>query len=161
MPIINELIININNIKYLINAYNLDHQIECIAYGLCEIRQKLKEEYKTNTEEELKKLKLTNELNYEYSYPILLFCGDMNYTSLKTLPFEMYPYIIIECTFFEDTHLLEARNKKHLHITDLIPYFEKYLNTKFILIHFSCRYTKNQIKQYSNNYIFSNVIFWL
>ena len=85
----------------------------------------------------------------------------MNFTSLETLPFSAYPYIIIECTFFNDSHLEKARQKKHLHISDLIPYFEQNQTTTFILIHFSCRYTKNQIKEYSSKYKFNNVIYWL
>ena len=132
LPIINELKININNTDYLINSYHLDHEVECIAYGLSEINA-----------------------------PILLFCGDMNYTSLETLPFSSYPYVIIECTFFNDDHITEARNRQHLHISDLLPYFEQNTTTTFILIHFSCRYTKNQLKEYTLKYKFDNVIYWL
>jgi len=161
IPIINKEIINVNNTNYLIKSYLLDHEVECIAYGLFEIRKKLKEEYKEKTQIELNELLKTNIINEDYNYPILLFCGDMNYTSLETLPFNSYPYIIIECTFFEDIHITEARLKKHLHITDLIPYFKNNLTTKFILIHFSCRYTKNQIKEYSLKYSFNNVIYWI
>lgn len=145
-PIINSLIITINNIDYLINSYYLDHEVECIAYGLSEIRE--------NFEELL-------EINEKYNYPILLFCGDMSYISLETLPFNSYPYVIIECTFFNDDHLEEARQKKHLHISDLIPYFKQNITSTFILIHFSCRYTKFQIKEYSLKYNFDNVIYWL
>jgi ribonuclease BN (tRNA processing enzyme) len=161
LPISNELIININNINYLINSYHLDHEIECIAYGLSEIRKKLKDEYKDKTSEELQELKKTININEEYNYPILLFCGDMNFTSLETLPFSSYPFIIIECTFFDENHIAEARQKKHLHISDLIQYFEKNQTIKFILIHFSCRYTKNQLKEYFSKYKFDNVIYWL
>jgi ribonuclease Z len=161
IPIINEEIINVNNTNYLIKSYLLDHEVECIAYGLFEIRKKLKEEYKERTQNELNELIKTNIINEDYNYPILLFCGDMNYTSLETLPFNSYPYIIIECTFFEDIHINEARLKKHLHINDLIPYFKNNLTTKFILIHFSCRYTKSQIKEYSLKYSFDNVIYWI
>ena len=160
-PIINELKVNITNTDYLIKSYSLDHEVECIAYGLFEIRKKLKDEYKDKLPEELKELKKTVDINETFNYPILLFCGDMNYTSLETLPFDSYPYIIIECTFFNNDHLEEARNKKHLHISDLIYYFENNLTTKFILIHFSCRYTKIQLKEYFLKYKFDNVIYWL
>lgn len=160
-PIINELKIKISNTDYLINSYYLDHEVECIAYGLSEIRKKLKDEFKDKLPDKLLEIKKTTEINEEFNYPILLFCGDMNYTSLETLPFSSYPYIIIECTFFNEIHLDEARQKKHLHITDLLPYFEQNLTIKFILIHFSCRYTKNQIKEYAAKYKFDNVIYWL
>ena len=161
IPIINNLKLNINNINYEINSYYLDHEVECIAYGLSEIRKKLKEEHKDKSQEELQELKKIVEIDEQYNYPILLFCGDINYTSLKTLPFNSYPYVIIESTFFDDSHLNEARQKQHLHISDLIPYFEANKMTKFILIHFSCRYTKNQIKEYSAKYKFDNVIYWI
>jgi len=135
--IIDEVIIKIKDINYLIKSYYLDHEVECIAYGLSEIK------------------------NNKDLQSILLFCGDMNYTSLETLPFELYPYVIIECTFLNDTDIEEARTKKHLHITDLIFYFEKHLLITFILIHFSCKYTKMEIKEYSSKYNFSNVIYWI
>ena len=56
----------------------------------------------------------------------------------------------------------EAINKQHLHINFLLPYVEKHINTKFIFIHFSTRYNKNKIKEYSNKYIhLNNLIFWI
>lgn len=145
VSIIEEVIININNTNYLIKSYYLDHEVECIAYGLSEI--------------------INNKTELTYSnedlYSIILFCGDMNYTSLETLPFEIYPYVIIECTFLNEIDIDEARQKKHLHITDLLQYFEKYPLTNFILIHFSCKYTKMEIKEYLSKYNFSNVIYWI
>jgi len=160
--ILNNLIINIDNIKYYIETIKLDHEVECIGYGLSEIRNKLKNEYNKLSSIELANLKKNNiQIIEEILYPILFFCGDMNYTSLLILPFNSYPYFIIECTFFQLEHIYDARSKKHLHIVDLIPYFQKYINTIFILIHFSCRYTKNQINEYKKKYNFSNVIYWI
>jgi len=161
-PILGNLTININNTKYYIEGKYLDHEVECIGYGLSEIRNKLKQDYKElpgSLLADLKKNKV--EITEEVLYPILFFCGDMGYTSLVTLPFASYPYFIIECTFFEEEHVQEARMKKHLHINDLVPYFNKYVNTKFILIHFSCRYTKSNLKEYEKIYNFDNVIFWI
>jgi ribonuclease BN (tRNA processing enzyme) len=153
--------IEINNIKFYIEAIPLDHEVECYGYGINEIRYKLKEEYLNCKPDELKEIKKTKEITEEKYYSILFFCGDMNYTSLKNLPFSNYPYFIIECTFLEDEHLNEAREKMHLHITDLIPYFTIYDKTKFILIHFSCRYNKSKIKEFATKYSYPNVIYWL
>lgn len=156
------LTINANNSKYYIEAIHVDHGIECICYGLKEIKNKLKDEYKELNSVDLVALKKNKlEITEEKLNPVLFFCGDMNYTSLPTLPFDSYPYFIIECTFFEEDHIQEARIKKHLHISDLVPYFNKHSNTKFILIHFSCRYTKNQLKEYEKIYKYENVIFWI
>lgn len=159
--IIDNLIININNIKYFIEGIKLDHEVECIGYGISEIRNKLKDEYINCTKKEIETLKKSTEITFEYNYPILFFCGDTNYTSLDILPFDKYPVFIIECTFFLSEHIKEARYKKHLHINDLILIFNKYINTKFILIHFSCRYDKKQLNEFKNIYNFPNVIFWI
>jgi ribonuclease Z len=160
-PIMTTLDIKINNTKYHIDCIYLQHDVECVGYGLSEIHNKLKEEYKTLTPNELKELKKGVSITEEQNYPILFFCGDMGHSSLSYLPFDSYPYFIIECTFFEDEHLEEARTKLHLHITDLLEYFVKYINTTFILIHFSCRYTKEELNEYKQKYIFPNVIFWI
>jgi ribonuclease BN (tRNA processing enzyme) len=161
LSIITNLKITVSNTLFDIQSYYLDHEVECIAYGLSECRKKLKDEYKEKTQEELIELKKTETIDEEYLYPVLLFCGDMGYISLETLPFEKYPYVIIECTFFDVKHKDEAIEKKHLHIDNLLPYFDKYKETKFILIHFSCRYTKKELKEYFSKYTFDNVIYWL
>jgi ribonuclease Z len=162
-PIISTIDVTICNTKYNIKAYNLDHEVETFGYGLEEVRTKLKEEYIGLTQTTLENLKKDNvNIMENKNYPILFFCGDMGYTSLETLPFESYPVFIIECSFLESEHIIEARSKQHLHINDLIPYVEKYPETHFIFIHFSCRYHKNLIKQYQNNFKYlKNLLFWI
>jgi len=161
-PISDNLIINTNNTKYYIETINLDHGVECLGYGLSELRNKLKEMYKDLPGQEIAQLKKNKvEITEEIHFPVLFFCGDMNYTSLTKLPFNSYPYFIIECTFFDADHYTEARVKKHLHINDLVIFFTEHPNTKFILIHFSCRYTKSQLKEFEKIYKFDNVIFWI
>jgi len=161
-PIVKEIVLNICNTNYHIKAYNLDHEVETFGYGISESRSKLKEEYIELNQIEINKLKKNNiEITEKKLYPIIFFCGDMNYTSLDTLPFDEYPVFIIECTFLDLEHVKDAREKQHLHITDLIPHISKYQNTKFILIHFSCRYNKSVIKSYETLFDFKNVIFWI
>ena len=162
-PIINNTTININCTKFNIEAINLDHEVECLGYGLSEIRNKLKEEYKMLTQDELTEKKLNNiEITEEKLFPILFFCGDMGFTTLERLPFDKYKLFIIECSFLEDDHIKEAIDKQHLHINHLIPYVEKYNDTHFIFIHFSCRYTKKIIKQYEQKFShIKNITFWI
>jgi ribonuclease BN (tRNA processing enzyme) len=163
IPIVNKKTINVSNTNYLIEAYDLDHDVKTLGYGINEIRSKLKEEYINLEQSQIEELKKSNiEITNNVNYPILFFCGDMNYTSLEILPFETYPVFIIECSFLNDEHLNEAREKKHLHIKDLIPYVETNKNTKFIFIHFSLRYNKSEIKLYKTKYShLENLIFWI
>lgn len=161
-PIIKQTTVKVNCTKFKIEAINLDHEVLCLGYGISEIKKKLKKEYLDKTQNELKLLAKEKDLTEEIVYPILFFCGDMGYTSLDSLPFNNYPLFIIECTFLDECHVNEAINKQHLHINFLLPYVEKHINTKFIFIHFSTRYNKNKIKEYSNKYIhLNNLIFWI
>ena len=115
------------------------------------------------TQNELTELKQKNiEITEEKIFPILFFCGDMGWTTLENLPFDKYKLFIIECSFLEDEHIKEAIDKQHLHINQLIPYVEKYNETKFIFIHFSTRYTKKFIKQYEQKFLYlKNLTFWI
>lgn len=160
-PIIKQTKVTVNSTKINIEAVPLDHDVECFGYGISEIRTKLKEEYKLKSQEELNELSKIQDITDEYLYPILFFCGDMAYTSLDVLPYDKYDLFIIECTFLHEDHINEAYQKQHLHISHLLPIVEKYNNNKFIFIHFSCRYTKTEIKEYIKKYSYlKNVTFW-
>lgn len=161
-PIVKKTNVTVNSIKFNIEAIHLDHEVECIGYGISEVRTKLKEEYKGKSQEELNELSKQVTISDEKLYPILFFCGDMANTSLESLPFSTYNLFVIECTFLFPQHKIEALEKQHLHIDNIITYVEQYPNCKFILIHFSCRYSKNEIKEYINKYEYlKNLIFWI
>lgn len=146
-----------------IQLYKMDHTVECIGYGISEIRDKLKVEFINKTTEELIDIKKTYKITEEKEFPLFLFCGDTGNSILDNLPFDKYPIVIIESSFFHIDHILEAREKKHMHISDLEPYFIKYKETKFILIHFSSRYNIDEIKKYQKEYQekYSNIIFFI
>lgn len=146
-----------------IEAFNMDHSVETIGFGISEIRDKLKPEYQNKPMEELVEIKKVYKITEEKEFPLFLFCGDTSNKILNQLPFDKYPVVIIESTFLDNNHILESIDKKHLHILDLIPYFSKHTNTKFILIHFSCRYDIEEIKTYQKEYEskFENVKFFV
>jgi ribonuclease BN (tRNA processing enzyme) len=161
-PIYNQTKVIVNATTINIEAIHLDHEVDCFGYGLSEVRNKLKEEYLDKTQEELNELSKTSIITNVKLYPILFFCGDMAHTSLDSLPYDKYNLFLIECTFLDPEHEQDAINKQHLHINFLIPYVEKYENINFIFIHFSCKYNKNKIKEYSKKYNYlKNVIFWI
>ena len=100
-----------------IQLYKMDHTVECIGYGISEIRDKLKVEFINKTTEELIDIKKTYKITEEKEFPLFLFCGDTGNSILDNLPFDKYPIVIIESTFFHIDHILEAREKKHMHIS--------------------------------------------
>lgn len=146
-----------------IQSYKMDHSVECIGYGILEIRDKIKAEFINKTTKEIIDIKKTYKITEEKEFPLFLFCGDTGNSILNNLPFDKYPVVIIESSFFHIDHIKESIEKKHIHISDLEPYFIKYKETKFILIHFSCKYTIEEIKQYQKEYQekYSNVIFFI
>ena len=160
-PIVKKTNVTVNSTKFNIEAIHLDHEVETLGYGISEVRTKLRDEYKNYTQEELNKMD-SKIICEERLYPIVFFCGDMANTSLESLPFATYNLFVIECTFLFPEHKIEAIEKLHLHIDDIIIYVEQFPNCKFILIHFSCRYNKNDIRIFSNKYEYlKNLIFWI
>jgi ribonuclease Z len=153
----------INNKLIEIDSYKMDHTIDTIGFGISEIRNKLKEEYIGKSKEELIQIKKTTPLMESVKFPLLFFGGDTGYKIIESLPFDVYPVIIIESTYLNPEHEEKARQKKHLIITDLETYFEKYQYTQFVLIHFSCIYKIDEIKEYQKIYEtkYNNVKFFI
>jgi len=152
IPIIDKHQFSIQGKTIEIKSYQMDHKVESIGFGISEIRNKLKPEFIDKTQQELIEIKKIYKITEEKEVPLFLFCGDTGHNILNNLPFDKYPIVIIESTFLHQEHIQEARTKRHLHITDLELYFDKFKQTKFVLIHFSCRYEVEEIKKYQKEY---------
>jgi ribonuclease BN (tRNA processing enzyme) len=161
--LVNKHRFNIQGKNIEIQAYLMDHSVESIGFGISEIRDKLKQEYIDKPVEELIEIKKTYKITEEKEFPLFLFCGDTGNSVLKELPLSKYPIVIIEATFLHSDHVQESKEKKHIHIQDLEPYFIKHKDIKFVLIHFSCRYDIEEIKKYQQEYQekYENVIFFV
>ena len=155
--------VNINNQTVEIKTYNLDHSVPCLGYSIDKISKKLKQEYKKLSGIELKEIKKSIDIFEEKKIPIILFISDTGKSILDSLPFNNYPIVIIECTFFEEEHYEEATKRKHLHWKDLLPIIQINTETKFILGHFSCRYDEEYLYTKSKEIMgeYKNVIFWI
>jgi len=155
--------LHINNKLIEIDAYKMDHTIDTIGFGISEIRNKLKVQYQGKTQQELVEIKKIDSLMEPIKFPLLFFGGDTGYMALEHLPFDIYPVIVIEATYLNSEHIDKAREKKHLIISDLEMYFERYTTTQFILIHFSCIYKIDDIKEYQKVYEekYNNVNFFI
>lgn len=150
--------------KLIINSYNLDHSVPCLAYSIDVENSRLKEEYKDYEGHQLGEMRRSGiDITEKYLCPMLLFVSDTGKSILETLPFNNYPIIIIECTFFEEEHYEDAVKKKHLHWNDLEPFVKENPNSTFILGHFSCKYSDEYLteKEESIKKDYNNIIFWL
>jgi ribonuclease BN (tRNA processing enzyme) len=158
-PIVdNNIIIIINNQKFRIDTFKLDHSVCCNGYGLSIIKNKLKDEYKNIPSNELSKIKKEHCITYEETTNLILYIHDTGYKSLNYLPFDKYELVIIECTFISDDYD-EAIKRKHLHWNDLEPYIKNNVNTQFLLGHFSSRYKEEELIEFKNkiNILYKNV----
>lgn len=78
-----------------------------------------------------------------------------------------YPYIIHECTFCgpPSRELNEyAQRRGHTHYTQLHPYIASAPNSIFILVHWSIRYSREDVERFfDENYggVPRNVVLWL
>ena len=143
-----------------IETYPMHHGIPCFGYGIYQLRNKLKKEFVGKTGKEIAELKKSGvEITNIQPFPLLFFSGDTDKTILHTLPYHKFKYFIIECTFLLQQDKKQLKTKRHLHYDDLIPYFEKFINTTFILIHFSKKYNKDDLDDFQKEHTYSNVIF--
>jgi ribonuclease Z len=158
--------INIKNTDYDMNIFICDHGIPTISYGFTSISNKLKKEFIGKPGIEIKKLrqsgvKITDEVpTKKFAY----ICD----TSIKILEMHPdildYPVVFIECTFLYHDELENAAKTKHIHWYQLRDYVRKYTNTIFVLIHFSLRYSDEEILEFFAKemglYDISNIKVW-
>lgn len=155
--------IKLNGTNFRIDCYNLDHRVPCKAYGITEFKRKLKNMYQELSGKEISLLKQKVDIYDLEENGILLFVSDTGKSALKSLPFDKYQIVIIECTFLDECHYNESIKRKHLHWFDLEPILKNYPHIQFIFGHFSSRYKNDFIQEFysEKKSIYSNVIFWI
>ena len=155
--------IKIKGKQFEIDTFNLDHRVTSIGFGISMLTKKLKEEYTCLESKEIVELKKTTNIFEIKKQGCILFISDTGKKPLKYLPFNDYQIVIIECTFFDDEHYMEAIERKHLHWKDLEPYIKNNPNTKFCLGHFSTRYKDEYIQEKYTELkeLYPNVFFYL
>lgn len=157
-----------NTGAYYVEGLPSDHGVVSISFGIYEMRRRCKPEYQNLEKSQYAKLKMEKiEFTEMYKFPILCFMSDTNYKPLigsqSDLIFQ-YPTIIIECTFLNSEDLPHAKKKNHIHWEQLKDIIENKPN-KFILIHFSKKYTWLEVKNFfdkqNKQYKLNNITIWL
>lgn len=161
-------IIQLNN-NYKIHVYDLCHNVPCRGYGLQLTRTKLKEQYVGLPSGEIVKLK-KNKVNITETHDekVFAYLTDTTHEVFdKNSELLEYPYVMIECTFLPCR--ISEQNKKdemelaaeshHMHWNNLYPIMKLHKEITFVLIHFSNRYTDEELTQFSKNIPEQNIIF--
>jgi ribonuclease Z len=149
------------------------HTVPCVGYGMVEVRRKLLPKYHGLSQEELNKIKMGTDgkeidISHDVEYPLYVFMGDTNERALYTVDasgklifnktLEKFKIIIIECTFLDKEHLSHAKKDRHMHWDKLEPYIRAHMDTRFILIHFSTRYSVDYIEKFFEKVGLDNVV---
>lgn len=153
----------VNNRNMLIEVINCFHSVPSVGYGLIEVRQKLKEEYKTLAGADIKKLiKEGISVTEPTQLPFFLYLGDTDHRVLDNANIYKYRTIMIECTFIVDSDLEQAHATNHMHWTYLKPHILKNPDITFILYHFSQRYKRIEIDTFFQKEAsdIPNIIIW-
>jgi len=140
------------------------HKIDCVGYAFFDIRKRLRQDLVGTPKEELARLARSGEnINEMTRIPLFAFLGDTThevFTRHGDLLFQL-PIIIVECSFISDDEVANARRTKHMHWNELSVIVHEHPAITFILIHFSKRYTCDQIRSAIQTDKYPNVIPWL
>jgi len=148
--------------NYVVRTFECFHKVPCLGYAFGEKRKRLKKEYASVAGKELGKLRKEGvQIDEEYVIPLFAYVGDTSTIVFEKTPwlFE-YPVIITECTFLYDdgkekgVDLKEKAAKDgHTHWDSLQPIILAHPETTFMLIHFSLRYSEQDVYNFFNGLI--------
>ena len=158
-----------------IQVFEAPHKsgVPAVSYGIYRSKTRLKEEYAHLPKNELGALLRDNKnitLTEHYAEGLLFYTGDTTISLLRErwrdiLP--KYPYMIHEVTFLGmPSAKLDATTaqKGHTHYSQLHPWISAFPDTTFILVHWSLRYSKQDVldffdEQYGG--VPKNVVLWI
>ena len=158
-----------------IQVFEAPHKsgVPAVSYGIYRSKTRLKEEYAHLPKNELGALLRDNKnitLTEHYAEGLLFYTGDTTISLLRErwrdiLP--KYPYMIHEVTFLGmPSAALDATTaqKGHTHYAQLHPWISAFPDTTFILVHWSLRYSKQDVldffeEQYGG--VPKNVVLWI
>ncbi len=112
-----------------------------LGFSVIDVRHKLKEEFTGLSGPELVEQKKNGvEITHRIEVPLVAYLGDTapdNYSELPCV--RDARALLIECTFFEKSHLERARAGRHIHIDDLPKMLEVMNNEQIIITHITRR----------------------
>lgn len=133
-----------------VRAFRTYHVIPSQGYIIYSVRQKLKQEFVGLSGNEIKNLKLSGlEITYTISSPEIAFTGDtmsdfiVDEANIDVLRAKI---LVVESTFVDNSMTVEnARDYGHIHLSEIVNHGDRFENKAILLIHFSARYTSDQI----------------
>jgi ribonuclease Z len=136
--------------EHVVSVLRTDHSIPSVGYLVWERRKRLKPEYQSLTETEIRKLAITgHEVSAEIRFPRVAYLGDSTPYGLDDNPI-MYEadILIMELSFVAQRHRTEKIHRRgHIHLDDIIERRNLFRNGLIIASHFSTRCTDREINK--------------
>jgi ribonuclease Z len=148
--------------NFQVDVFKCYHTVETNGYGVSEIKMKLKDEYKGLKGPEIVQLKRDGiEIcREELDRQIVYLCDTTIQVFDDTRIFD-YKHIMIECTIFDEENKESAYANGHIYWGDLLPIVKEHPENEFILIHFSTRYSDEEITSFFESQGLDNVFPWI
>ncbi|XP_078428894.1 nuclear ribonuclease Z-like [Wolffia australiana] len=133
-----------------VRPFRTYHVVPRQGYLIYTVRQKLKKDYSNLTGAEIRNLRFSGvEVTGAVETPEIAFTGDTRSDFMldpRNADVLRARILIMECTFIdENTTAEESRNGGHVHISEIASRADRFGNKAIILIHFSSRYSQNEI----------------
>jgi ribonuclease Z len=141
-------------------VYEMTHSVPCVGYGIVKTTSKLKPEFRSLSGPEIAALRKDRDVvvMHEQEEPLFVFCGDTTSEVFRLNPgLLLFPVIIIECSFLFESEREKAESSKHMLWPELKPIVLAHPHVRFILIHFSMRYKKKEIRDFFSREALPNV----
>jgi ribonuclease Z len=141
-----------------VSVVEMRHSVPCVGFGVYPMKKRLLDQYRGLAGKELgqlRKQKIAFEELFENYADGFFYCGDTGIEMLEKYETEVLKFgtVIIECTFLypvddqltEEAILHRCERDGHIYWPQLLPYIQKHPEVEFVLIHFSIRYSKQDI----------------
>ncbi|MDR0522520.1 MAG: metal-dependent hydrolase [Planctomycetaceae bacterium] len=138
--------------EHVVSVVKTDHSIPSVGYIVWERRKKLKPEYQSLSEQEIRQLAAElrlagKQVSAEIRFPRVAYLGDSTPLGLDNNP-AMYEadILITEMSFAAKRHRSDKIHRYgHIHLDDIIDRRDKFRNGLIIASHFSTRCSDKEI----------------
>lgn len=102
------------------------------------------------------------EVSEEVEVPQFAFLGDTTGSVFEEVPeLFSFPVVIVECTYLLDDHLEAADPSGHIHWNTIAKVASENPQVTFVLIHWSMRYSEEDIANFFDGGKPANVVPWI
>lgn len=136
--------------EHIVSVVRTDHSIPSVGYVVWERRKRLKPEYQSLNEMEIRHLAISgHQVSAEARFPRVAYLGDSTPYGLDDNPV-MYEanILIMEVSFVAQRHRSEKIHRHgHIHLDDIIERQNRFRNGLIVASHFSTRCTDREINK--------------